>query len=553
MKVNNNIETMLTRLGKSENPGALVKALAPHDLLVAWHLADDEQRADLLQLADKEQTDLLIDLSCWPTNLPDLDKLEALIEPLCLRGPGGAVQMLDTVEPELRTQLLRRNVRVHLLDNRNDEIQAAEESEIIACPDGLYYIEFPFPEEVTDVERALWGALISRPFVQYQPELECIRHDFLSELQETALRWRLGRLADFGFVGREEAFAVLAPRSVDEVRRLAERVEIKTIPLTSNISLPLLYRDNLKEDDFLDRVLEALEKSDDPETMSRFANLGAELAVMINRFLTAASADISNLDDVARCTGWAGNLLTLGLSETAGGNIEQGIRLLAKLAPVVFLQVGLGLSYPLRDRARLLLNDMRIASAGSPGAIFDPPHHIALLNLTEDIPRHWPRLEKDAGLSTDLFIPNSFDFTTFSKKEALSSIDRFLSEAEQIPSLLFDTLGCEAPLPEATSASMLILTALVNAANSRDPRPFPVTFSEAKIFIRHVVSLDRDRFAYDALAVLAPLFEVVVEGPSSPAHERDPKRRLLLRLIAIGRSRLSIDAPENAMLIEPVL
>ncbi|MCP4604963.1 MAG: hypothetical protein GY847_31315 [Proteobacteria bacterium] len=545
-------ENMLVRLGNSENPGALVKALAPHDLLVAWGIADDEQRAELLQLADKEQADLLVDLSCWPSDRPDLDKLEELVRPLTLSRLGGAVHVLGALDSELKTLLLRRNAKIHLLENRNDEISTPESSELIPCPDGFYFIEFPDPDRVSDVERALFGALLSQPFEQYQLELECIRHDMQSELQETALRWRTGRLADFGFASRDTAISILAPRSANEVRLLAEQTEIKSVPLISNISLPVLYRENLKGNDFLDRVLEILEGSNEPIIERRVSYLGAELAVMTSRFLTAIATDISDLDEVAQNTTWARDLLSLGLAKTARGNIEHGVRLLSALAPVLFLQVGLGLVYRLRDRARFVLGDKRLASDGRPGAIFDPPHQLALTCLARDIPCCWPMNNRDDGLRTDLFIPHSSELTAFSRQDEIDTAEMFLSESEQLHSLLFDTFECDVPLPEETPSSMIVLTALVNASRGLDPRPFPVTFSNAENFCRQVLSQDENRFATDALAVLAPLFGAQPVGPTVPDDEPDPKRRLLLRLVLIGRARLKPDHTEQAVLLEPV-
>jgi hypothetical protein len=550
-KVRDSVESTLAKISEADNPGPLVKALPPHDFLVAWRAADDEQRADLMRLADQEQVDLLVDLSCWLADFPDLDELEALIKPLAFSGLGGAIRVLDALQPELKTLFLKRNARIHLLENRNDEVPVDEGSEVIACPDGFYFIEFPEPQNVTDVERTLWGALLSQPFEAYQLELECIRHDLPSELTENALRWRTGRLADWGFVAKGEAVALLAPRSARDVRLLADKADVKLHPLSSIIQFPQLYKENYTGNEFLDRVIRLMEASDDETVLNRLDTVGAELTLMTGTFLTAISTDLKDIDAVARGVRWARDLWALGLYETAEGNIETGARQFVALAPGFFLQVGLGLTYPLARRAKALLADKRLGGRGAVGAIFDPPHRVTLSCLARDIPCRWPPLRKGGNLTSEHLEPFPGELAAFSSRDEIDYWEKLLSEAENLPALLFDRLECEAPPPEETPASMLVLTALANAASGREPKPTPLSYKDAVSFKERLVEQSLEKFAGDALAALAMISGVAPKGPLSPIDEADPSRRLLLRLIIVGRARLMESAPEHALLIEP--
>ncbi len=547
-----NSRQLLAGLSTSNNPKALVTTIQPHDFLVTWRMADDEQRADLLRLADKEQAAMLVDLTCWPSDKPDILELETLIGPLVESSLGGAIYTLDTLEPELRTLLLKSNVQVHLLEDRNEEIIVPDESELIVCPDGRYHVEFPDPDRVTNVERTLWNALLMRPFEEYQPELECVRHEFPSELQEMALRWRNGRLADFGFASRKEAMSLLVPVSSREVEKLAEIADSQTHPLPTEISLPILYSENLAGNAFLDAVLAMLRTSKDQALRSRADMLRAELASMVNLYLTATDADLSDLDAVARGSRWARDLLTLGLYETTKGDVGKGAHCLNVLTPSTFLQVGLGLVYPLRDRARALLGDLKLATRGRPGAIFDPPLYIGLTCLARDIPCYWLPLEKKQGLLSSLFEPRPDELVAFSNTEHIAAAERILEECESLGTLLFDGLKCEQPLLKETPASILVLTALANSVNSWDLEPRPLTFLEARAFGDQVLALEKEKFLADALSVLAPLVGTSQKGALTLKDEPDPARRLLLRLILIGHSRLLSDAPERVVLTQGV-
>lgn len=545
-------DSLLAKIRDADDPGPLVKALAPHDFLVAWRAADDEQRADLMRLADKEQVDLLVDLICWPNDLPDLSALEDLIKPLALSGLGGAVRVLDSLQKELKTLYLKRHARIHLLDNRNDLVPADDASELIPCPDGLYFIEFQEPEKVGDVERAVWWALLNQPFEKYQLELECVRHDLPSELSETALRWRNGRLADWGFVAKEDAVGLLAPRSAAEVRALAKKSKVALHPLSSSISLPKLFEESYSGHEFLDRVVGALKASGGDAALNRLDDVGAELTLMTGTFLTAISADLQDIDAVATGAGWARDLLALGLFETADGNVDEGARQFAALSPGLFVQVGLGLAYPLAKRAKALLKDPRLARGGRPTAIFDAPHRNTLLGLGGEIPLFWRELKKGGVLAWEYLEPLPGELAAFSTRDELDLCERLLSEAQRLPALLFDALGCDAPPPSETPASMLVLTALANAADGREPRPAPVAYADAVSFKERSGEYSPEKFIGDAMAALALATGTGADGANSPDDEPDALRRLVLRLVIIGRARLMESAPEHAILIEVV-
>jgi hypothetical protein len=546
-----NAEKVLALMQETDDPGALVKKLAPHDLVLAWNEADDEQRADLLRLADRKQAVLLMDLRCWATDRPDIAAVEETVKPLVLSGIGGAIHVLNTLEPEIKTLLLKTNTRIHVLEDRNEQVEVPDKSELITCPDGRYYIEFPDPDRVTDVERALWSALLFKPFEEYQPEIECVIHDFPSELEEMALRWRSGRLADYGFLSYEKAISVLVPRTVGEVHVLAAN-KSQYHAIHADIRLPVLYEENLSGNAFLDRVIGMLRASEDVGYQDRAALLGGELAAMTNLYLTATREDIGDVDAVARGSRWVRDIFALGLFETAGGDAEQGVRLLHALVPSVFLQVGLGSIYPLRDRARALLSDNRFASAGQPGAIFDPPYFIGLTCLAKDIPGRWPALADEAGRSISLFEPTPEELAPFSCPDDVKEAELLLREADTIGDLLFSAFKYkETPLRE-TPASILVLTALANAAAGRKLEVKPVTFEEARVFGQQVLSVQEDQFLSDAMVVLAPLLGVDARISASLEDEIDPAKRLLIRLIQIGRTRMGADAAERVLLVEDV-
>jgi len=505
-------ETTLKNLYINENPAALVQSLMPYDLLMTWNIADDEQRIDLLKMAKKEQVSLLVDLSCWSQDIPNISAVEEMLSPLVMSGFSGAIRAVDLLEDEIRTLIFKRSAIIHLLENRNDPLDVPDTSELIPAPDGHYFIEFPDPDQVTDVERALFQALFLKPFDEYQKELECIKHDLPSELSELAYNWRKSRLADCGFTTREDAIELLIPRSVDEIRKMAAIAKpISSLPMDTK--LPVLYRDNFFGSEFLGQVFEIIANSNVPNIRARSQTIEAELTGMINLYLSATGIDIGKIDAVVMGTIWVRNLFAFGLHECANGDEEEGAHLLSLLSPGFFLKVALGIIKPLGKRANVLLSDKKLLPKGRKGTIFDPPYYIALTCLARDIPCYWPKLEISQDPLHSLFIPKQEELMTFSNQKEVQSATLFLEEAEMLPTLLFNVLKCEQPPLRGTPASILVLNALANAASGRDPFPKPILREEANVFADQVLLASEDQFLTDSLAVLAPLMNTDTEIP----------------------------------------
>ncbi len=542
-------EETLQQLAEVEEPGSIVRALEPYDLLLVWNQADEEQKADLLKYANKDQVFILSDLTCWQGDTPNLDATLDLIGPLAMSGYEGADRALDLLEDELKTLLFKRNIRVHLLENRNDDLIVPDTSELISCPDGFYHLEIEDPDQFSDIERALLQAMLLRPFEHYQRELECIKHDFASELTESSYKWRKGRLADYGFATREDSVSLLTPLSINEVLHMAET----SAPITrfpTDLSMSALYRNNLGGNEFLDTVLDIIRNSDDPDMINRIGTLDAELSAMTNLFLSAAGTDIGNIKEVVRSIAWARDMMSLGLMETSNLNEDTAARLLTVLPPGTFIRAALGLIYPLQKRARKLLGDKKLVPAGRRGAIFDPPYYIVLSSLDREIPCHWPMLEHTDQPPHSLFEPGIEDLAPFSTPNDIVKVELLLEEAEQLPSLLFDGLGCEQPPVRGTPASILVMNALANASAGRDPSPKAIAKEEANVFAAELLQLTEEQLLGDSLAVLTPLVFSDIDTAEEPSDDPDPMKRLLIRLIQIGRSRLAADAPERALLIE---
>ena len=543
-------EELLARIERSDDPAAIVRALEPLDLLTALREADDERRVDLLVFAAPEQIVGVVDLACWRGDAFDVEALGALLAPAVASGMDAAARLYDALEGELRTLFLKPYVIVHLREDKNEEIQATDErSELFECADGLYAIELPNPEDVPQVVRQILAALLNLPFVEYQPELECLRHDFPSDLEEAALRWRTGRLADFGFAPREEGRAAIAPLCPETVReRLAAGSQT---PQAGGVVLPELYRECLGGHAFLDAALARAAGSDDPELAARAAMLPAMIGAAVNLFLSGIGVVHGDLEAVERGVRLARDTLALGLAAVVGDDVDAAARALLVEPPISFVRIGMGVLEPLRDRARALKRKLGVATGGRPLDALDPPCAAIVEALAAEFPRRFPPLDEGGDLSPAPISPLEGELVGFADAAEISRAAALLAEAESAPDLLarLGALGSGATVPAATP-SVALLTALANAASGRALRCTPLPADEAAAFADRALGVDADALMADALRTVAGPLGIAADGPAHPADEPDPRRRLVVRSLILGRARLEGGPPQGALAVE---
>ena len=526
----------LRRLKDAPEPLVLVRRLGPHDLLLTLRAADDEQRCELLSLADRGQVSALVDLACWKKNRFRPEALEALIRPLADSGADGASKLVDDLDPEARVLLLRRYAVVHLRERPEDEVPAAEGSELIETPDGYYFIELPDPGSVPTTVRNLFRALLLRSFEEYQPELEALRHELPSETEQSALRWRNGRLADLGFGTREESRSLLAPRDPRQVSRLVRDDAPAIPPLDCDIPLPAIHRAALEGRPFLDAALAAMAASRHPLVADRAGSIWSELGAMTNLYLTAVDCDLADPFEVARHLRWARDLLSLGVEIAAGGDPERAAVGLARQAPGLFVQTAMGRLAPLRERARAVLE--REGRIGSRRELLDRPHAVALEALAREVPGRWPPL--DEGQDTALLPaePLPGELSAFASRSEVRRAEMLIEEAELVDEML-ERLGATRPAQGDRAASALVSTALCNAALGREARFAPLSAADWRAGARRALAPCEEELVMGALGLLGPSCGCDPEGTSDPVSEDDPRRRLLLRTILLAAARLA--------------
>ncbi len=192
-------------------PAARVAALPADDLLFTIRAIGLGDAVALVQLATPGQFRSLIDLDAWRR---DRFAPERALPWLRAARSGASRddrlarhwrRQLGALDRELLLLLLRETTVVH--DLREDPDVEPGSDRVLRTPGGELLVEFTVDGLEYAAVRGLIEDLIAEEPFQAARLLSALSWESPSELEEQALRWRAGRLADLGYPPLEEALS----------------------------------------------------------------------------------------------------------------------------------------------------------------------------------------------------------------------------------------------------------------------------------------------------------------------------------------------------------
>ncbi|MFQ5697371.1 MAG: DUF6178 family protein [Myxococcota bacterium] len=168
-----------------------------------------EAGAWLLEMATPEQRQTCFDLDCWSGPSLQLSRVGEWVDALLEVGPETVARAVGETDLELWILMLR--------DQASLQVLAKEEVPPLGAltVDGVVYF---IPREGVDPSRVekVARALVAHAPADYWRWVYGVLFESPTELEEQALRWRSGRLADLGFPEREQALGVYARLRPDD-------------------------------------------------------------------------------------------------------------------------------------------------------------------------------------------------------------------------------------------------------------------------------------------------------------------------------------------------
>jgi hypothetical protein len=355
------------------DPQALVRALPADELYLTIREIGLGDSAVLVQLASADQFKVFLDLEAW--SRAGFDPGKALPWLRAARAgahldPKAAARWdrkLATLDREVLYLTLRSSLRI--LDLEADPDPEIQSDRFMRTPEGKFVIEFLVDgTDYLAVKGLLDDLYAEDPFAATRL-LSSLRWDLPSELEETALRWRTGRLADLGYPTVEEALSWFArpPKTPAHAPAPPARP-------------PGFFLATLSSGSLLDRAFAGLPPAE------RDAVEG-QIVTAANAVLVADSVDPADPDAVRGAFESARGYLELGLDLLSGGKGADAAVALGTTPVKRIFQEGFGRVLALSWRAKELRK-----RAGEERR-FGAPLDDLLEALAPRRPRYFPGIE----------------------------------------------------------------------------------------------------------------------------------------------------------------
>lgn len=299
----------------SRDPVAFVRALPAEDLFFAIQDIGPHDSAELVAMATPEQFQTFLDLDVWQGYLPSPDRILSWLE-LVNEGasqPEDLRRQRRGMDPELILLVLKDKTSVHSLEENEDPILTSDNW--LRSAEGKYVVEIHATGDEGAILRRLIDDFMDESPFEATRLFEAVRWEQRSELEETALRWRNGRMRDIGFPELEEAIQIWAPLPASWKPR-ESAADFGPVSGAPGILLA-----GSKDELFLDRVLSGLGEDNRPQ-------VNEKLIFLLNCALVADQTSPTDLDLAQNTLRSTRDLLSLGLELLSEGSEERGQSLL---------------------------------------------------------------------------------------------------------------------------------------------------------------------------------------------------------------------------------
>ncbi len=306
----------------------LVRAVPAEDLYLAIAEVGLADAVEVVQLASPEQFRTCVDLAAWKANA--LAPLQVLAWLRAARGEdtGDFLRKVHFIDQEVLEIVLRSLTVMHDLEENPDVNPPGVTME---TPEGRYLIELKAEGLDLVALKGLVSDLVAENPLEATRLFEAVRWEMPSELEEIALHFRSGRLADLGFPDPAEAaelFTYVDPEKLAPAPRPAPGPALEAA----------------RRVDFVEAAFQGLD-SGEAEALTQ------ELRYLVNSALVAERAEPGDPAALRWVTELTRDYLSLGLEHLSGGDSEFATDAIREHPAKKCFQVGFSLTVTLKRQA----------------------------------------------------------------------------------------------------------------------------------------------------------------------------------------------------------
>ncbi|MBW2709589.1 MAG: hypothetical protein JRD04_09990 [Deltaproteobacteria bacterium] len=393
----------------------LIKSMSSEDFLWLVKKVGEDQSLELMKLASTDQWQYALDVESWQKDRLELNRTGQWIRRLLTADPERFTQWLFSDGQGLAYYYLYRSIVVEVRDEDEEVFEAGPEFFTI---DGFFYIR-PVQEDQRETIQALLRTMAHEDTLKYQALLTGVAGVLPAELEEDMYRNRNVRLAEHGFLPREEAIAVYAPLNPERLKTKKQDASTRSTAILEDAGVaPRWPLQAVRGRNLLTKTISNLS---DEKLLDR---IRLEFAGLCNQILSAEGLVNRDMDDLQAIQLQAAGYLNLILKERCHEDTDTAESLLRMNPLVSLFRAGFGLALSLKWKAELRLKGCWFHEAGLEPSFWGEAWGGALAGLLKRRPLFYCGEESPSG------------FRDFKSLPELSSTDKVLDSLEVLDRLM---------------------------------------------------------------------------------------------------------------------
>jgi len=339
------------------DPVGAIRALPPDEFFYVLHELGFPEALEILVHGTAEQVQGALDLALWDRDQISTERADEWLTAIA-QAPFETVGVWARgLDIELLALLIRQRARIY--DLSLEEPPDEPEGILFDTPDRLFTLELLGDEQTQRMTQQLMENLYRADQFMMRRFLVGMRSELDSELEQTAFRWRSGRMADLGFVDFYEALEVyreLDPASVQlESGPVALGQPPDELGMDTHLRLPVLMADRLAGATPFARAVAGLTSA------AEVTALHSALVALCNRVLSADRVSPGDDPAVAAVLGRVAATLDLAVEFLSRGDEAAGLTAVRRVSVTKLFRLGVSLVGKLHKLARSLERDSPFA------------------------------------------------------------------------------------------------------------------------------------------------------------------------------------------------
>lgn len=326
----------------------LIRTMSSEDYFWLIKKVGADRSLELLKLASQDQWQYLFDVDSWQKDRLELNRTGQWIQQLLTADPERFVQWFISDQEGLLYYYLYRSIVVEVKNEDEEMFEAGPEFFTI---DGFFYIR-PIQEDQRETIEALLRTIAQENALKYQGLLTGLAGVLPAELEEDMYRMRNVRLAEHGFLPREEAIAVYAPLNPKSLKMDQPDAADGPVPGPKDPGpVPRWPLQTIQGRDLLTKTISNLS---DVKLLDR---IRLEFAGLCNQIASAEGFMDWNMDNLKEIQVQAAGYLNMILKKQCHEDVKTAETLLRMNSLISLFRAGFGLALDLKWKAERWLKE----------------------------------------------------------------------------------------------------------------------------------------------------------------------------------------------------